>query len=74
MRQLEEFTFKCLAGLILAGRLKTKITSGNNAGWGSFEIQKAAHVDCLPKLAPGYTVKNTYSVHLLKDLQIVAPQ
>lgn len=32
MRHLEEFTFKCLAGFSLAGRLRAKITSGNNAG------------------------------------------
>lgn len=68
MRHLVEFTFKCLAGLILAGRLKTKITSGNNAGWGNVETQKAAHVDSLPKPTPRYIMKNTYRVYLLKDL------
>lgn len=65
MRHLEEFTFKCLAGLILAGRLKTKIRSGNNAGWGNFETQKAARV---PNPTPRYIMKNTYRVCLLKDL------
>lgn len=74
MRHLEEFTFKCLAGLTLDGRLKTKITTGNNAGWGNLETQDAVRVDCLPKPTPRYIMKNAYRVYLLKDLQIVVLQ
>lgn len=42
MRHPEEFTFKYLVDLILDGRLKIEITSGNNAGEGNFETQETA--------------------------------